>query len=148
MSIDPGRFREAIRTIHAGKLAEADAETIVAIAQMTVDADGREDPDEIQTFFAMGKALYELAGINDTPTPTFAGDEEDDERLRGLANKLGTPAAKDLAYAVAFVMSVSDIDLAPEEGALVEKLQAALAIDEDRAGELASTISSAITPPA
>src|SRR4051812_17094833 len=148
MSIDPTRFRDAIRSIHTGTLSESDAETIVAIAQMAVDADGREDPDEIRTFFAMGKAIYELAGLKDSPTPTFAGDEEDDDRIKSLAGALGSPAAKELAYAVAFVMAVSDVDLAPEEGVLVEKLQDALAINEERAGELAATISAAITPPA
>ncbi|MBL0214134.1 MAG: hypothetical protein IPQ07_09625 [Myxococcales bacterium] len=148
MSIDASRFSDAIRTIHTGTLSEADAETIVALAQLAVDADGREDPDEIATFFAIGKAVYAHAGINDAPTPTFAADEDDDERLQSLANQLTSPAAKELAYAVAFVMAVADIDLAPEEGAMVEALREALGIDEDRAGDLAATVSAAITPPA
>jgi len=148
MSIDAGRFRDALRTIHAGTLSWPDAETIVAIAQLAVDADGREDADEIRMFFAVGKAVFELAGIKDTPTPTFAVDEDDDERLASLAGQLASPAAKELAYAVAYVMAVADIDLSPEEGALVEMLRQALGISEDRATELASAISAAITPPA
>lgn len=148
MSIDASRFSDAIRSIHTGTLSEADAETIVALAQLAVDADGREDADEIATFFAIGKAVYAYAGINDTPTPTFAADEDDDERLASLAKQLTTPAAKELAYAVAFVMAVSDIDLAPEEGAMVEALREALGLDEDRAADLAATVSAAITPPA
>ncbi len=148
MSIDASRFSDAIRTIHTGTLSEKDAETIVALAQLAVDADGREDPDEIATFFAIGKAVYAHAEIADAPTPTFAADEDDDERLQSLANQLTSPSAKELAYAVAFVMAVSDIDLAPEEGAMVEALREALGIDEDRAADLAATISAAITPPA
>ncbi|CAN5896467.1 hypothetical protein BH11MYX3_BH11MYX3_33160 [soil metagenome] len=148
MSSDAGRFREAIRSIHPGPLSEPDAEAIMGIAQLAVDADGREDADEIATFFTIGKAVFELAGFADVPTPTFAADEEDDERLRALARQLGTPAAKELAYAVAFVMAVSDIDLAPEEGALVEALCQALELNDDRAAELAATVSAAITPPA
>jgi hypothetical protein len=70
MSIDPSRFREAIRTIHAGTLAVDEAEAIVALAQLAVDADGREDPDEIKTFFTAGKAIYELTGMPDLPTRT------------------------------------------------------------------------------
>ncbi len=148
MSIDAARFREAIRAIHPGPLAESDAEAIVAVAQLCVDADGREDADEIASFFTVGKAVYELAGLHDAPTPTFAADEEDAERLTSLANQLATPVAKELAYAVAFVMAVADIDLAPEEGALVEALGLALGLTEDRAAELAATVSAAITPPA
>jgi hypothetical protein len=148
MSIDPSRFREAIRTIHAGNLSVDEAEAIVALAQLAVDADGREDPDEIKTFFTAGKAVYELTGMPDLPTPTFLDADDPEDRMRELAGQLHTPAAKDLAYAVAFVMAVSDVDVAPEEGALVEKLQGVLKLPEDRAAELAATISAAITPPA
>jgi hypothetical protein len=67
--------------------------------------------------------------------------------MRELATQLHTTAAKELAYAVAFVMAVSDVDIAPEEGALVEKLEGVLKLAEDRAAEIAATISAAITPP-
>lgn len=148
MSIDARQFSDAIRSIHAGPLSESDAEAIVAITQLAVDADGREDADELATFFMIGRALYELAGVKDAPTPTFAADQEDEERLESLAGQLGTPAAKELAYAVAFLMAISDIELAPEESALVEALREALGLTEDRAAEIASTVSAAITPPA
>jgi tellurite resistance protein len=148
MSLDAGRFRDALRTIHAGKLSTGDAETIVAISQLAVDADGREDPEEIQMFFTVGKAVFELAGLTETPSPSFDSDEQDDERVRTLAARLSSPAAKELAFAVAYVMAIADVDLAPAEGALVENLRSALAIGEDRAAELAANISAAITPPA
>ncbi len=144
---DDVRYRAAIKLIHPGALSEADAETVVAIAQLAVDADGREDAEEIKNFFAMGKAIYGHAGL-ETSTPTFAGDDKDDERLRALAGQLSSPAAKELAYAVAFMMAIADVDLAPEEGALVEALRDTLGIPEDRADEIAATVSAAITPPA
>jgi hypothetical protein len=144
---DETRYRAAIKLIHPAALAEADAATVVEIAQLAVDADGREDAEEIKNFFAMGKAIYGHAGL-ETSTPTFIGDDEDDEHLRNLAGKLSTPAAKELAYAVAFMMAISDIDLAPEEGALVDALRDALGLTEERADEIAATVSAAITPPA
>ena len=144
---DDARYHAAIELIHPGALSEADAETIVAIAQLAVDADGREDAEEIKNFFSLGKAIYKHAGLA-TPTPTFAGDEEDDERLRTLVGQLSTPVAKELAYAVAFMMAIADVDLAPEEGALVETLRDLLGMTEDRADEIAATVSAAITPPA
>jgi tellurite resistance protein len=145
---DDSRYRAAIKLIHPGALSEADAETVVAIAQLTVDVDGREDAEEISKFFAMGKAIFSHAGFENSPTPTFAGDEEDDERLRALAGQLSTPAAKELAYAVAYMMAVADTDLAPEEGALVDALRETLGLTEDRADEIAASVSAAITPPA
>jgi hypothetical protein len=147
MSSDAGRYRDALRPLHPGKLSESDAETILELAQLVVDADGKEDPDEIAMFFAVGKAVYEIAGIADAPTPTFAADEEDDARLKALAGKLGTKASGELAYAVAYLLTVADIELAPAESALVESLRTALAIEEERAAEITATVSAAITPP-
>ena len=144
---DDSRYRAAIKLIHPGALSEADADAVIAIAQLTVDADGREDAEEIKKYFAIGKAIYSHAGLESSPTPTFADHEEDDDRLRTLAGLLSTPAAKELAYAVAFMMAVADTDLAPEEGALVEALRDALGLTEDRANEIAATASAAITPP-
>jgi hypothetical protein len=127
-------------------LPAADAETILGLCQLAVDADGREDPDEIAMFFAFGAALYELAGIAGTPTPTFASDLEDDHRLQELASQLHEPASRELAYAIAYVLTVADVDVAVEESEFIEKLRSALDLDSDRADELASEIAAAITP--
>jgi hypothetical protein len=140
-------YTEILKAVHPDKLSPEDAETIMEIAQLVVDADGREDPDEIAMFFAVGKAVYALAGVTDAPTPTFATDEEDDARLTSLAAKLVTKASGELAYAVAYLLTVADVELAPAESALVESLRIALALDEERAAEIAATIGAAITPP-
>lgn len=146
MSLDAARFRAIIRTIHGGKLSAADAETIVAISQLAVDADGQEDPDEIAMFFGIGKAVFELAGIADAPTPTFAVDEDDRERAISLAKQLSTTAAKELAYAVSYVIVVADVELEPAESSLLDDLRDALGLSDDRAAELAEKIAAAITP--
>src|SRR5687767_10017980 len=114
MRNDAAQLRAALRTVHPGTLSPADAETIIALAQMSVDADGHEDADEIQMFFALGKAVFELAGLTDTPTPTFA-DEDDEERIQSLATSLQSSESRDLAYAVAHLLSVVDVQIAPEE---------------------------------
>src|SRR5690349_13088573 len=106
MTIDAKLLDSALRTIHPGTLSAADAETVVALAQMSVDADGAEDADEIKMFFALGKAVYSLAGLNDTPTPTFFDDDEEGDRVSELAGKLASPQAKELAYAVAHLLSI------------------------------------------
>ena len=146
MKIDAGRFRDTLRSVHPGTLSADDAETIVALAQMSVDADGQEDADEIAMFFSLGKAVYELAGLTDTPTPTFAVDEDDADRVVSLATKLSSPQSRELAYAVAHVLSIVDVQIAPEEDEFLESLRTALAIGEDRADELAAQMGAAITP--
>ena len=141
------RYTQILTTVHPGKLSEEDAETIMEIAQMVVDADGQEDQDEIKSFFELGRAVYEMAGLSETPTPTFASDLEDDVRIKALAGELETTEAKELSYCVAYLLAVSDIALAPEEDAYVEQLRLALGLAEDRADELAAMMGAAITPP-
>jgi tellurite resistance protein len=141
-------YAEVLKTVHPDQLSPEDAETIMEIAQLVVDADGQEDQDEIQSFFAIGKTVYTMAGLAETPTPTFVSDLEDDERIATLAKELGTPASKELAYCVAYLLAVSDIALAPEEDAYVENLRVALEMTEDRADELAAQMGAAITPAA
>lgn len=145
MTIDAAQLGNALRTIHPGKLSPEDAETVVALAQMSVDADGQEDAEEIRMFFALGKAVYGLAELADTPTPTFF-DDDDDNRLGTLTGQLKTPAAKELAYAVAHLLSIVDVQIQPEEDDFLASLRDALQIGEDRAEELASQLGAAITP--
>lgn len=146
MDIDPGRFRDILRAQHPGPLSPLDAEVIVAIAQLAVDADGREDAGEIRLFFTVGKAVFSLAGMEDASTPTFAVDEDDDQRLLALAGKLTATSSRELAFAVAQLLTLADVAIAPEEDAFIESLRVALEIDGDRAGELASAINQAVTP--
>jgi len=147
MNIDAGRYREILQAQHPDPLSPVDAEVIVAIAQLAVDADGQEDADEIKMFFALGKAVFALAGMGDTSTPTFAVDEDDDARLLSLAKQLTAVPSKELAYTVAHLLTISDVAIAPEEDDLLVDLREALAITEDRANELAQAIGAAITPP-
>ena len=72
MALDAAQIGKALQTIHSGKLSEDEAEAIAELAQMSVDSDGHEDAEEIQAFYALGKAIYSIAGIADAPTPTFA----------------------------------------------------------------------------
>ena len=147
MNIDAGRFREILQAQHPGPLSPLDAETIVAIAQLAVDADGQEDADEIKMFFALGKAVFGLAGMAEATTPTFAVADDDTERLIALAGKLHDVASRELAYTVAHLLTISDVAIAPEEDDLLVELRTALEIAEDRAEELAATIGAAVTPP-
>ena len=146
MTVDAALLSKAIRTIHPGKLSAEDAETVVALAQMSVDADGQEDADEIKMFFTLGKAVFELAGLTDTPTPTFAVDEDDDERLTTLAKSLSSNEGRELAYAVSHLLSIVDVQIQPEETEFLEKLAEALGLSVERAEELAAQLGEAITP--
>jgi len=146
MIVDPALITAALRAIHPDKLSAEDAETIMALAQMSVDADGQEDADEIKMFFTLGKCVNELAGISGAPTPTFY-DDDDPYRIGTLAKQLLTPSAKELAYAVSHLLSIIDVQIQPDEEDFLERLRDALQLDDDRADELGSQLGAAITPP-
>jgi hypothetical protein len=144
MHLEPAAIRKVVRSCHQGPLAASDAEVILGLCQLAVDADGREDADEIAMFFAFGAALYELAGIAGTPTP-FASDLEDDQRLESLASQLQAGPSRQLAYAIAYVLTVADVNSAPEESEFMDKLMAALRLESDR-DSIAAKVVAAIAP--
>ena len=91
------QLRSAFGVIHILPLEREDAERILELAQLVVDVDGGEDTDEIKLYFEIGKVLFELADVKDT-VPTFATDQEDDERLFEVATELKSTEVRELAF--------------------------------------------------
>jgi tellurite resistance protein len=130
------QLKNAFGVIHIMPLEREDAETILELAQLVVDIDGTEDKDEIGLFFAVGKVLFELAEVTDASVPTFATDQDDEERMFELATQLkGTPA-RELAFVVARVLAEADLDIAAVEETFIERLRGILSISKSRADEL------------
>ena len=146
-ALSSARLREILAPLHPDAVSPVDAEVIVELAQLAVDSDGREDADEIKTFFALGKTVFAMAGIPSTPSPSFVGFDEDGERMRELAAKLSTTQGRELAFACAHVVSISDVDIAPEEDAFIGALRDALGITVARGDEIAAQLNAAVTPP-
>ena len=148
---EPGKTEVGYRENSAerGKLTAPEAELVIAIAQLAVAADRVEDPDEQALFHQLVGHIYEHANIATSP-PTL-GPVEDAERrldhLRSHATQLqGKPSAA-LAYSVAYILAISDMDLSPDEGEMLEHLREALALDEEKAEDLLPVVSELITPP-
>lgn len=133
-------LKTRLRELHPEPLSGNEAGAILAIAQLVVDIDGREGPDEIQLFFAIGKFLFELAGTPDAEIPTFASDEDDEERMFELATQLKGPPARELTYAIARLLASADLEVAPEEDTFVDRLRGILSIARPRADEITATL--------
>jgi len=146
MALDAAQIGKALRTIHSGTLSADEAEAIAELAQMSVDSDGHEDAEEIQAFYALGKAIYAMAGIQDSPTPTFATDEDEAVRLAAIAGRLTSTGSRELGYGVAHLLSIIDIQIQPEEDAFLTSVRAAFQISDDRADDIATQLGEAITP--
>lgn len=136
------------------RLSAAEVDAIVEIAYVTIAADRRLDPAEIEAFGAVierlrGKAVGdgEIDRILDEMYErTAAGREESDEHLRALAGEMSAPA-RELAYKVASAMSLADLDSSDEEFELDLQLVEALELTSARAEELQDEVMSALNPP-
>lgn len=152
MNIDAAQFAKIVQAAFADapdtELTPAHAELVIAIAQLAVAADRVEDPDEQALFDALADHVYALASLK-TSAPTLAPVDDDEQRVEHLqshaAQLRGTPGAA-LAYCVAYALTIADLDLAPEEGDLLELLGEALGLSPERADDLAAAVGAAVTP--
>jgi uncharacterized tellurite resistance protein B-like protein len=137
------QLRAAFGIIHILPLEREDAEAIIELAQLVVDIDGDEGSDEIQLFFAVGKLLYELAEVTDSPVPTFASHDDDEDRLFELATQLKSTEARELAFVVARVLAEADLEIVAAEETFIQRLRGLLSITKERAEELDTVLRSA-----
>ncbi len=136
------QLRAAFGVIHILPLEREDAERILELAQLVVDIDGGEDSDEIKLYFEVGKLLFELAEVTD-PVPTFATDQDDDERLFETATELKSTEARELAFVVARVLAEADLEIVAAEETFLQRLRSLLSISRERAEELDTILRSA-----
>ena len=129
-------------------LTPAEAELVVAIAQLAITADSVVDRDELTAFAAIAEAVYAQAGLS-TSAPSLPAVTDTDARLDLLethAAQLRDGAGARLAYGLAFAIVVADLELDPREDELLETLRAALGLEADTADEIATVVASIATP--
>ena len=85
----------------------------------------------------------ELAEVEDAPVPTFATDQDDEERMFELATQLKSTPARELAFAVARTLAEADLEIVPAEDTFLDRLRGMLSITRERAVELDTVLRSA-----
>lgn len=158
MNIDRAQFLNILKAAYErfepghrtdGTLTAADAELVVAVAQHAVAADLVEDPDERALFDQLAGHVYAAAKLQTTP-PTLAPLEDEEQRIEQLrthAMQLRGKGAAGLAYALAYILTIADLELNPDEMDVVEVLRQGLELDQEKADDLVATVSEIITPP-
>lgn len=123
-------------------IAEADARAVLGICALVAGADDKADEDE-------DSVLGEIAGhLGPTVPDVYANDDlERLEKIREIGGQLSTQGVRDLAYALAYVVAIADLELAPAESEFLADLAVALGVSDDRADELAALCAQAVTPP-
>ena len=141
MATLPSLFRTTMR----GRIPSRDEiRTILKIAFLTAEIDLDEDPDELQLLRTACRMLFQLAGYPPeqlpivSPLPLPEDPEARSACIHDLAQRLPIEGARELAFGIANLFVVEDLELAPIEQAFLEELRRELHIDPARAAELAT----------
>ncbi len=143
------KFSQLASSLGVTKLTPDEAQAIVGLSRLAIDADRSVDGDELDLYDDLGDLICELAG---TDADEFVEAEDrkprgDDDRTARIADgtgKLTATPSRELAYAVAYLLTVADLAIQPEEDAYLSILQDKLGISDDRQSEIAEDVSEAI----
>jgi len=143
------KFPEIATKLGVTKLGATEAQAIVGLARLAIDADRSVDGDELDLYDDLADLICELAGadadeIVEAEDRKPRGDDDRVARIADGAGKLTTTSVRELGYAVAFMLTMADLAIQPDEDAYLAQLQDALKISDDRQTEIAATVSDAI----
>jgi len=151
IKIDDAKFLQIV-DICAGnhRISSCEIQAIVYLLQLAASVDLDEEPEEDTLLQALTSRLCARGGLAMdripplSPIPTDA--EERAAWIAMLAHQLVTSAARDLGYALAYLVIVVDLELAPIESTLLEQLRLAFSIPRARADDLTEAVARIVTP--
>jgi hypothetical protein len=123
---------------------------VLQIAQLAAGSDDVEQPAEHAVLQAIAQRVYALVGLKPSEVCAIPRIPDRDARLswfRALAAELHTRAARELAFAMAFLVSISDLELHAIEHASLEEMQEAIGVDDRRAMDLVIQLAETIAEP-
>lgn len=138
----------------AGSLTSSEATTILQMAQIAAGVEADSDHASRAVLQAIAQNVCSRAGGKPgevLPITALSYSAARTSWLRSLARQLETPAARELAYALVFLVTVGDLELTPAERTALEDFQHALGLDDRRATDLVivltNTVSGGEPPP-
>jgi len=152
MNIDARQASSIVRAVVGDNaLTPAAADAIIAIAWIAIDADMTEDEAELASIDGITAAVRERAGIPaGTPLHPVAEIPTDDEeivnRIAQLKPSLTDTPSRELAYTIAHVLTIVDLQIQPSEDSFLVILGEELGIAEERAKDLTSIVVESLTP--
>lgn len=132
MSFD-AKLRSALTAIHAAPTAD-EAKAIIDLCRLAAAADRTTDLSETVVMLGLIQTIADMAKLSSVPAPAAISPQ----RLAQIGELLVPPSARELAYACAFLVIVSDLVITDEERALATALADALQLDATRAATLAN----------
>jgi hypothetical protein len=160
-AVTPGVHVERVLPPRAD-LTVGEVDAILEAAYLATAADGELSAEEHEAFRAVASALRHIAagGGGAASKAKVIGDKdlnllferfavrsehaERAARVSAVRDRLGRTEVRELAYKVAFAMSLCDLDANEEEAAYDDELIEAFGIDGERADALAAEVYAAL----
>jgi len=151
IALDTQTFGRLLDLVMLGSSpSPTEARAILQIAQLAAGVDLDDDIDERGLLGTLRRQVCVLADIPVSSVPVLTplpGDAEERAAIvRTLASRVVTTAGRELAFVVAYLLAVVDLELAPVEVDLLEELRRALWLEPGRAAELLVGASEIVTP--
>jgi hypothetical protein len=152
MQVDETIFRAiAMRLLPASTtLLPDEVVALVHAAQVASGADLVENREEQTVAEMLINDLCQMMHVNaasiSPASPLPVGPEEQRDWAVRIAGALMTFGANELAYVMAYLVTVADLHVPPAESEFLEELRYALDLTRERARDLAIEVSSMVTP--
>jgi hypothetical protein len=141
-------------------LTVGEVDAILEAAYLATAADGHLSSEEHEAFRTVASALRQIAAGGTSRNPKVISDKDLDSlflrfavrsdhaeravRVAAVRERLARVEVRELAYKVAFAMSLCDLDASAEEEAYDDELIAAFGIDDERADALSAEVYAAL----
>jgi hypothetical protein len=140
IAVDQQRLRTIVdQLLPSRTLERSEATTMLQFVQLAAGVDRIDDPIEHSILQSVAQTVCGLAGARTgdlMPIPPLTDDLARMSWLRRLGQQLSSRGARELTYALVFLISVADLVLTSEEREALEEFQYALGIDHERATAL------------
>jgi len=140
IAVDQQRLRRIVdQLLPSRTLERSEATTMLQFVQLAAGVDRIDDPVEHSIMQSVAQTVCGLAGLRTGDLLAIPPLNDDLARmswLRRLGRQLPSRGARELTYALVFLMSVADLVLTSAEREALEEFQHALDIDHERATAL------------
>src|ERR1700759_5549846 len=116
IEIDDPKFRQILEVTLAGQpIGPWEVQNALLVAQLAAAIDLNDDPDEQSVLQTLTSRLSAWSGFSSDSVPLLSPIPTDDEeraaRIAALVRQLPTTGARDLAFAIAYLVIVADLEL-------------------------------------
>ena len=142
--LDDANVRDLVDSIVGPHIEESEVRAVIATMQLAASIDSHDN----RVLDTLIRRMCEIGDIERVGplSPVPMDDEERATKIVELADRLPSPEARELAYVLAHLAIVGDLQIAPIESRFMRDLRDAFGIDPERAAELVQRADVRVTP--